>query len=82
MKGNFVNSPPAPSPTLLQPGRFERMRLRGLSGARDELVSLAGRDLAADITFDDADARSGSMNYLRTAILLAGLTASLWQSVI
>jgi heat shock protein HtpX len=51
------------------------MRLRGLSGARDELVSLAGRDLAADITFDDADARSGSMNYLRTAILLAGLTA-------
>jgi heat shock protein HtpX len=38
-------------------------------------VSLAGRVLAADITFDDADARSGSMNYLRTAILLAGLTA-------
>ena len=35
-------------------------------------LSLAGRGLVADIIFDDADARSGFMNYLRTAILLAG----------
>ena len=59
-------------------GLFVRMHqrecVRGADCSR-VAVSLAGHDLAADITFDDVAARSGSMNYLRTAILLAGLTA-------